>query len=72
MHKTIYTCDRCGIPLAADDAAIDRRRIMTQTQIAFKFRFLKKWRNQSELPITYELCERCRDSFDKWLEGDLK
>lgn len=27
------------------------------------------WMTLPEPPIVYELCEGCRDSFDKWLEG---
>ena len=69
MKETMYKCDRCCAPLGEDSAAIDENRLITQSKTSYKIKFLPKQREKYTPAITWDLCERCRESLDEWLEG---
>ena len=69
MKKTTYACDRCNAPLGEDSAAIDENRLITQARITYKIKFIPKKKEKYTPAITWDLCEKCRESLDIWLEG---
>lgn len=68
MKSTSYKCDRCGACLGEDSAAIDRFRFGVHMRISYKLLCADKWRcPDGWKPIAYELCEKCRESLEEWL-----
>ena len=71
MKQIEYKCDRCGIALGEDSAALEENRLITQSKTIYKIQFLPKKREKFSLAITWDLCESCRESLDRWLEGEV-
>lgn len=69
MKQTIYKCDRCGVVLE-DGVAKKMRNVYTATEIRYKLNFFRKWKNEDPLIAKHELCEKCRESFERWLNSE--
>lgn len=70
MKQIEYKCDRCGAALGEDSAALEENRLVTQSKTTYKIQFLPKKREKYSPAITWDLCESCRESLDRWLEGE--
>ena len=68
MKKETYHCDRCQAELEYGYAP-NVKQFATETQLRTRLKFFKSWASDSPLHITYDLCWKCRESLDKWLEG---
>lgn len=68
MKKEVYNCDRCGVELC-EGYSPSTLQFATETQIRYRIRFFKEWKNDFPITICYDLCEKCRNSLDEWLEG---
>jgi hypothetical protein len=68
MKKETYSCDRCGAELC-EGYSPSTLQFATETQIRHRIRFFKKWKNDFPTTICHDLCEKCRNSLDEWLEG---
>ena len=68
MKETVYKCDRCGKKLIEDSYSIGTKCFTTETQTRFALRFFRKWKTETPLFTTYELCAKCREQLDDWLE----
>lgn len=70
MKKEIYSCDRCGCELETD-AFNTRgyRQFGTEEQTRHRLRFFGSWKTDSPIFISYDLCEKCRESLEGWLSG---
>lgn len=72
MKKTTYKCDRCGAELGEDSTALRQQRFVTEGRYSYRFKFFCKWQTCEPEVISWELCERCRESLDRWIElGDV-
>ena len=72
MKRTTYKCDRCGADLGEEGIATIRQRFVTEECYAHRFKFWNKWKTNEPSVITWELCEPCRESLDRWIElGDV-
>lgn len=72
MKNTTYLCDRCGTELGDDGTALESRRFCTRERIIYEVRYFGDWkkRDTCEIPITYELCTKCRESLERWLNNE--
>lgn len=68
MKKETYVCDRCGAELGEGYAPCTKQ-FATETQFRSRIKFYGHWNTDSPILITHDLCEKCRNSLDKWLEG---
>ena len=68
MKHITYECDRCGCDLG-DGAARTMRKFVTLTETRYKLRFFSKWKSEEPLVAEHDLCENCRESLERWLEG---
>lgn len=68
MKKTTYKCDRCGAELGEDGVAIEHLRFGTQERVSHRFKFWGSWKTKERELISWELCECCRESLDRWIE----
>lgn len=72
MKRTTYKCDRCGAELGEESVALMQRRFATEHRYSYRLRFWKKWKTCEPEMISWELCESCRESLDRWIElGDF-
>lgn len=69
MKHITYECDRCGCSLD-EGAARSTRNIATKTEIRYKLRFFRKWKNEEPLITEHELCDECRESLERWLNNE--
>lgn len=69
MKHITYECDRCGVVLEGG-VAKKMRNIFTATEIRYKLRFFRKWKNEDPLIVEHELCDECRESFERWLNNE--
>ena len=68
MKETVYKCDRCGKKLCEDGNAIESKKFVTETQTRFRIHLWGNWKAEKPEIITYELCKKCREQLDDWLE----
>jgi hypothetical protein len=72
MKKTTYKCDRCGAELGEDSTALRQQRFVTEGRYSYRLKFFYKWQTCEPEVISWELCECCRESLDRWIElGDV-
>jgi len=69
MMEITYKCDRCEQNLDKG-AASSNRNFAVVTETRYKLRFFKAWRNVDPLFIEHELCEKCRESLERWLNNE--
>lgn len=70
MKKEIYSCDRCGCELGTEGFVVfGHRQVCTEEQIRRRLRFFRSWNTDSPSFISYDLCEKCRESLEEWLYG---
>lgn len=69
MKKETYNCDRCGAELK-EGYSPSTLQFTTETQIRYRIRFFKEWKNDFPIAVCHDLCEKCRNSLDEWLEGE--
>lgn len=70
MKKEIYSCDRCGCELGEDSFNVSHyRQFATEEQVRLRLRFFGSWKTDSPIFISYDLCEKCRESLEEWLSG---
>lgn len=70
MKHITYECDRCGCELD-EGAARSTRNFATCTETRYKLRFFRKWKNEEPLFAEHELCEKCRESLERWLNNEI-
>ena len=68
MKEEFYKCDRCGKKILKDGYSIEHQFFGTVMQTKHKIRFFAKWKEDSPMFIQYELCKKCREDLDAWLE----
>ena len=68
MKKETYSCDRCGAELC-NGYSPSTLQFATETQMRYRIRFFKEWRNDFPITTTYDLCEKCREDLEVWLSG---
>lgn len=67
MKTTSYRCDRCGADLGEGACTvIDHNMFRTRT-VYYEFAFWRKNPKTQEDFVVYELCQKCRDSLERWL-----
>lgn len=66
MKKETYTCDRCGAELK-DGYATTTKNFCTVSQFRYRIRCFKHWNTDSPIFISHDLCEKCRESLEEWL-----
>lgn len=69
MKHITYECDRCGTALD-EGAAVSRRNFAIKTETRYKIAFFNRWNNEEPLFVEHELCEKCRESLERWLNNE--
>ena len=70
MKKETYVCDRCGADLGDGYSQPCVKQFATETQLRNRIKFFGRWNEDSPILTTYDLCKNCRESLDKWMEGE--
>lgn len=67
MKKETYNCDRCGAELC-EGYSPSTLQFATESQMRYRMKFFRRWNTDSPIVIVYDLCEKCREELEVWLD----
>lgn len=71
IESVRYECDRCGAQLPKDYIRRERLSLFCKQEIRnIYICFWKNWNGHEAQSCTYDLCYKCRESLERWLNNE--
>lgn len=71
IESVRYECDRCGAELPESYIRRERLSLFCKQEIRnIRICFWKNWDIFDAQACTYELCDKCRESLERWLNDE--
>lgn len=71
IESVRYECDRCGAELPKNYIRRERLSLFRKQEIRnIYICFWKNWNDYEAQSCTYDLCNKCRESLERWLNNE--